>query len=165
LALNSRIGPRLNAAAVVPDLLRRAGAAHGLNPYRYYLRLRECAQPAHLAGWDLLAPAELRPVLADATVRTGMAGRSSTVEFDQKKAAWDILLCRGDPAALPPFADAVAGEASGYVINRFLELAGCLALEALPPEVPDLLAARTRESWPEEELLVAQLTRISHQAP
>src|SRR5262249_27503028 len=112
----------VNVSAIVPELVRRGAAADGHGPYLCYNRLRERARPAHMAAWDNVPLDTFGPTRGHAIAPTGMTGRFSTIQLDQKKAAWDVLLCRGDRSLLPPFADALAGEKSPYVLHTFLEL-------------------------------------------
>jgi len=161
LALNGGLLPKLNLAEVVPELLRRAISDSGHRQYLFYLRLRDCAEPEHMAGWDTISPADFAPVRKDATTPTGMTGNYSTLALDHKDTAWNILLCRGEYSVLPSFSEALAGETSGHVMEHFLDLAACLAVPTLPQEVTDLLAgAPGRVGWSESERLIAQIGAI-----
>jgi hypothetical protein len=157
---NSSLVNRLDLPAVVPQLLRLAVRAEANFRYFYYLRVLESERPAHMAGWDAVPLAELAAVRADAVRPTGMKGRFSTIELHWKEAGWDVLLCRGEPSALPPFEVALAGE-GGYVAHRFLELAACLRLDPLPRAVGALIARSSGdETWDEHERLAAQIGAI-----
>ena len=159
--LNSGLGPELNVADVIPELLRRAGNHSRYLPYMYYRQIRDCILPAHLAVWNSLGEASLACAQRDATKPSGVTGQYSTVAISQKDSAWDILLCRGDRSILPPFDEALAGEPSGYVLNQFLDLASCLALPTLPPRVHSLLASDPdHESWSDQERITAQVGAI-----
>lgn len=161
LILTSGLCPRLNVAHVIPEVLRLALYRCEIQPYFHYRLLRQCALPAHLTGWDTVPPENLKEVQEHATTPTGMTGRFSTVALDQKEAAWDVMLCKGERSLLPALGDALAGEPSGFVLNRFLELAGCLALPSLPTEVSELLATvPAREAWSDQERLIAQIGAI-----
>jgi hypothetical protein len=162
LGLDSRVASSLNTGRAIYDLLHRAAAASGHHRYIFFLRLRECAQPLHLRAWDDIPfGTELDAVKSEATQTTGMTGQFRTVELERKEVAWDILLCRGVPSLLPPFADALSGEQSGYVLSGFLDLASCLALKPIPQEVREFLAGTpSRQDWPTNERLVAQIGAI-----
>ncbi|HEY1376694.1 MAG TPA: hypothetical protein VGF55_07860, partial [Gemmataceae bacterium] len=137
---NSSLVNLLDVAAAVPELVRLATRSEGNRRYIYYLRALECARPAHMAGWDGVTDPQLKVVRHDAVTPTGIDGRFATAGLYRKEAAWDILLCRGEPLALPSFGAAVAEE-HGYVAHRLLGLAACLGLAPLPRVVWDLLAA------------------------
>jgi hypothetical protein len=158
--LNSSLVNRLDLPEVVPELIRLAVRAESRLRHLYYHRVLECERPAHMPGWDAVPLAELEVARADAVAHTGMKGRFSTIELDQKQAAWDVLLCRGESSALPSFGDALAGE-GGYVANRFLEVAACLGVNPLPQTLGPLLAGSLGDStWDENERLAAQVGAI-----
>ncbi len=162
LTLTSGLAPRLNVGRIVPELLQYVAAVTDYQRYVFYLRLCECAQPAHLIAWNTMQPSDdFEAVRMDAEKPTGMTGTVSTVELNKKEAAWDILLCRGVRSLLPSFADALAGEKSGHVLGRFLDFAGCLGLASLPSEISELLAgAPDRQEWSSNERLIAQVGAI-----
>lgn len=156
---NSSLINRLDIPEVVPELVRLAIRAEGYHRYLYYLRVLECKRPAHMAGWDAITPAELELVRVDAVEPTRMVGRFTTTELRQKEAAWDVLLCRGQSAVLPPFGDALADE-NGYVVHRILQLGACLSLDPLPQALRTLLAGAEGQNWDDNERLIAQIGAI-----
>jgi hypothetical protein len=161
ITYNPGVAPQIDLPDVIPGLLEFAARADGHARYVYYERLQECSKLAHQIGWDLVSPTSLDVVRKDARTPTGMTGKFSTFEMSRKEAAWALLLCRGDRSLVPPLADAIEGETSGYVLHRFQDLGGCLAYETLPSEVSEFIAgAPSRETWSDEERLVAQIGAI-----
>jgi hypothetical protein len=158
-AMNSSLINRLDIGAAVPELVRLAIRAEGHHRYLYYLRVLECERPAHMSGWDEVPISELVIVQKDAVVPTGMIGRSSTKEFLQKGAAWDVLLCRGESSVLPTFDETLADE-NGYVAERFLRLGACLRLDPLPAVIHELIAGDSKPAWDDSERLIAQVGAI-----
>jgi hypothetical protein len=158
-APNNSLVNLLDIPAAVPELVHLAVHSEPRHRYLYYLRVLECRRPAHMAGWDAVPLADLAAIRVDAVEATGMKDRYSTSELHRKEAAWDVLLCRGEPSALPSIGDAIVGE-KGYVTHQFLELAACLRLEPLPGFVSDLLGGTPVPKWDEHERLVAQIGAI-----
>lgn len=105
-SMNSSLVNRLDVADAVPELIRLAAAGHRRD--LYLRRALECQRPAHMPGWDLVAAPDLAVVREEATAPTRMTGLVATTDLHDKEAAWDVLLCHGAAAALPPFGDAIA---------------------------------------------------------
>ena len=157
---NSSVVNRLGLPQAVTELIERSKRAEEHLRYIYYLRVTECERPSHMAGWDAVSLDDLATAQADAAASTGMKGRSATIELHRKEAAWEVLLCRGDPSILPSFEDVLASE-GGYVAHKFLDLAACLRLDPLPDIVGVILAGSSNKvGWDENQRLVAQIGAI-----
>jgi hypothetical protein len=155
------LAARFYTPAVIPELVRWAGAAEGLWRYSLYSQLTECARPEHLPGWDQVSASERRPVESDALAKDTQKGNWVTVELRQKMEAWRVLLSCGRPEFVPSFDDTLAAEENGYVTGELLELAACVPPGRLPGRVEVLLRSPAEMgSWTENEILAAQVAAI-----
>ncbi len=159
-APNSSIVNHLDVPSAVPTLLSFALQAEGTHRYTYYTRALECERLAHMTGWDAVPDDVIAHIREDAVRPTGMTGRFATFPFNLKETSWNVLLCHGVAADLPLLGDALVSE-RGHVIHRFLELAACLGLDALPRCVKGLLTGSLGTTvWDDQERLIAQIGAI-----
>lgn len=102
--------------------------------YIAYSTLESLIKTRQLEGWKEAKkiPGILELLQQDACRNTGSDHRMSTVEDDEKKAAWGMLFRAGFSEAFNLFDDAVVHETSRFMQQHIMELLACFKIEPLP---------------------------------
>jgi hypothetical protein len=142
LHLGSDMAPRCNSESVVPFLIRWIGEEAEQAEHAAYsrwllnLRLEECCRPRQLLGWKRVDESAVPEVLRqEAQQDTQYEGILTTSEIDQKRKAWNALLCLGYRDVLAWYEQTVAAETNPYLRQEISRLLADFCLDPLPPTV------------------------------
>jgi hypothetical protein len=162
LRRNGRLAEGVDTPGVVPTYFKLLDSEVGERYGIIYDRLEALTKPRQLLGWDSgLDDRKLEIILSDACAGSGMVGNWSTRGRRQKLLAWETLLCLGRREAQKLLGRAVASETNGYVVAEIFDIGACLEIDPLPPDVPELIAARSSQVLDEEsQRLIAQIGAI-----
>jgi len=119
--------------------------------YIAYSTLENLKKPRQLEGWKEAKkiPGILELLQQDACRDTGSDNRMSTVEDDEKKAAWGMLFRAGFSEAFKLFDDAVVQETNRFMQQHIMELLACFKIEPLPEMAKHWIIERFDDPLPD----------------
>ncbi|CAN5708997.1 hypothetical protein BH23PLA1_BH23PLA1_27790 [soil metagenome] len=168
LSMNSQLAGGVDSPEVIPTYLGLIDADPAGRRDIVYYRLEDLVRPRQLLGWDQEPGDTALAVLRDdARGGTAMESNWVTRELRRKLITWETLLSLGRTDVLSLLGPAVEVETNGFVIGEVCEIAACLAIDPLPPCVPDLIAATyTRIPDTDDQRLIAQIgaVHVAHSA-
>jgi len=162
LIMNGELAGRIDSPQVVATYLSLLETEWEVRSDIVYYRLEDFVRPRQLDGWVRDPGDQAISVLKRGAVAgTGMEATWVTQELRRKLLAWETLLslCRKDLS--PLMHSAVDAEINGYVIGELFEIASCMALNSLPPCVPELIAGVfTRVADEDDQRLISHIGAI-----
>ncbi len=163
LIMNGELAGRIDSPEVVATYLGLLETESAVRSDIVYYRLADLVRPRQLDGWVGDPGDQAFSVLKrDAVAGTQMEAAWVTQELRRKLLAWETLLSLGRTDLSPLMHFAVDAETNGYVIGELFEIASCMALDSLPPCVPQLIAGVfTRVADTDDQRLIAHIGAIS----
>ncbi|MEM7118066.1 MAG: HEAT repeat domain-containing protein [Chloroflexota bacterium] len=142
-----------NSSSVVPDMLKwmleGGNSKENLSRHRLIVgeTLEKCVEPLQLKGWESVSQQApiFKKLRQDACQDTNFDGLATTIEDQEKKTAWGILLRAKHLDALNWFDEAVILETSRLMQRNIIELFACFRIDPLPATAQQWIIERFDE--------------------